>query len=291
MGWWTDIAIKHAPSPNHGGAMREHRGCVVHIAAGSYMGTIAWQMNPDSQVSSHFIVSKGGEITQMLDTDTEAWTQREGNGHWLSIENEGYLPSPLTDAQVSANARIFAKSGEVYGHPMVIAYSPEDYGLGHHSMGAETGYDWGHSECPGDSIKAQKPEIVSRAGGDVSASEVWSWDVDPSSGGKYTAAGSLWTTFTRTDYLANTFAPATKNSLASMATDISDIEIALESTRVRLDSMTNSVADLSCTVASQTDQLEDHGRTLGQIKSSLLLVLILVVLIGGGLGAWAVAAG
>src|SRR5215831_4625341 len=85
MGWWTDIAIRHAQSPNSGPAMRSHRGCVVHIAEGSYVGTINWQMNPDNSVSSHFVVSKGGEITQMVDTDVQSWCQIDGNGDWLSI--------------------------------------------------------------------------------------------------------------------------------------------------------------------------------------------------------------
>jgi hypothetical protein len=172
MGWWTDIAIKHPGTPNHGGAMVEQRGLVVHIAEGSYQGTISWIMNPDSSVSSHFVVSKSGEITQMLDTDVVAWTQAEGNGHWLSVENEGYIPNPLTPAQVEANARIFRKGHEVYGYPLVVANSPSDRGLGHHSMGAENGVYWGHSECPGQNIKAQKPDIVAKASGSTSDSEV-----------------------------------------------------------------------------------------------------------------------
>lgn len=208
MGWWTDIAIKHPGTPNHGGSMYQHRGVVIHIAQGSYSGTIAWQMNPDAEVSSHFIVSKGGEITQMLDTDVIAWTQGSGNGYWISVENEGYTPDELTPAQVDANAAIFAKSVQVYGHAMQVTNTPEGYGLGHHSMGAECGYDWGHSECPGGNIKAQKPTIVDIAKeGDVSAKDVWGYDVNNDPKASYSAQGALWVCFQRTDFLANNFAP------------------------------------------------------------------------------------
>lgn len=163
VGRWTDIAQWVGPTVNQGGPMRRHDGVVLHIAEGSYDGTIAWQKNPAADVSSHFIVAKDGRIAQMVDTDTTAWTQRDGNGEWLSIENEGRLPTALTDAQVEANARILAKAHQVYGVPLQVTDTPTKRGLGHHSMGAENGFDWGHPSCPGAAIKAQKAAIVARA--------------------------------------------------------------------------------------------------------------------------------
>lgn len=144
-------------------AMVEYRGVVEHIAAGTYNGTIAWQLNDSSNISSHFIVSKLGEITQMVDTHDRGWTQGAGNSGWLSIENAAFLPEPLTDAQVTANARILAWAHQTHGIPLQVTNSPSGRGLGHHSMGAENGVNWGHSACPGEAIKAQKPEIVRRA--------------------------------------------------------------------------------------------------------------------------------
>lgn len=143
--------------------MRRWDGVVVHIAAGYYEGTISWQKNPSADVSSHFIVSKSGKIAQMVDTADAAWTQRDGNGEWLSIENEGFLPERLTDAQVVANAKILAKAHQVYGVPLVVTNTPRSRGLGHHSMGPENDINWGHSQCPGPAIKAQKPAIVALA--------------------------------------------------------------------------------------------------------------------------------
>jgi hypothetical protein len=176
MGRWTDIARWIGPSPNRttGGMVADVRGVVVHIASGSFEGTIAWQRNPDAEVSSHFIVSRSGEIVQMVDTSDGSWAQKAGNRTWLSIENEGRTPGDpgykpgqekLTDAQITANARILVKAHQIYGAkvPLQLATAPAGRGLGHHSMGAESGADWGHSACPGTAIKAQKAAILARA--------------------------------------------------------------------------------------------------------------------------------
>lgn len=161
MGWWTDIATRYPENtPNHGGPATEQRGVVVHIAEGTYQGTIDWCMNPESDVSAHFIVANDGRATQMLDTDVTAWTQRDGNGKWVSIENEGTSDYYLTPEQVNKNAQILNRYCETYQIACQQAYSPNDYGLGYHSMGAENGEDWGHSECPGELIKSQLSNVV-----------------------------------------------------------------------------------------------------------------------------------
>lgn len=160
MARWTDLATWRGPSPNAGGRMAEVRGVVVHVADGTYEGTISWQRNAKSEVSSHFVVSHAGRIAQLVDTDITAWTQRAGNGHWLSVENEGYGGQTLTAAQIEANARIFLRAHRAYGVPLQLATKPTGRGLGHHSMG---GTAWGHQMCPGVAIIAQKPAIVARA--------------------------------------------------------------------------------------------------------------------------------
>lgn len=153
--------------------MTEYRGLVMHIAAGYYEGTISWQRNPKSKVSSHFIGGrKPGQLAQIVDTSHVAWTQSDGNGHWLSYEAEGFLPGhplwvpgwhELSAAQIESAARVFARGHREYGYPLQLAGTPAGHGLGYHSMGAENGYDWGHSACPGAAIKAQLPLVVARA--------------------------------------------------------------------------------------------------------------------------------
>lgn len=175
MGIWTDIAEWRGPTINRvTNGMVEWRGLVVHIAEGSYEGTISWQKNPASSVSSHFVVDTDGKLAQVVDTADTAWTQIAGNGHWLSVECAGFTPNPLTDAQLHTIARLLAKCHAVYGVPLQLAINPDGRGLGHHSMGTNggsvptdnwTGPTWGHTDCPGPNIIAQKPTILALAGG------------------------------------------------------------------------------------------------------------------------------
>jgi hypothetical protein len=160
---WTDIATWAGPTPNTSGSIAKHMYVVIHTADGSYDGTIAWQRNPASSISSHFVVAKDGRIAQMLDTNAKPWTQKAGNPYSIAIENEGNENTPLTAAQIEANARILAKAHQVHGVPLQVTAKVGTPGLGHHSMGYESGVDWGHQFCPGGVIKAQKQQIVARA--------------------------------------------------------------------------------------------------------------------------------
>lgn len=109
------------------------------------------------------MIAKDGRIAQMMAVNDTAWTQRLGNGHWDSIECEGHAGEYLTGSQIEGIAQIFAWGHNVRGWPLQVASNPYNRGLGHHSMGAENGIDWGHSQCPGEPIKSQKPAIVARA--------------------------------------------------------------------------------------------------------------------------------
>jgi hypothetical protein len=146
-----------------GGIVRPPNGVVVHIAEGSYQGTIGWQRNPAARVSSYFVVSRAGDIAQMLDLDVMAWTQGAGNPTWIGVENEGFHTQAFTDAQAQANARIFAWVVSLWPGrvPYTVANSPGQHGLGWHGMG---GAAWGnHPDCPGPPNVALLPDIVARA--------------------------------------------------------------------------------------------------------------------------------
>lgn len=175
MGIWRDLAQWVGPTENRGGSMTEWRGVVIHIAEGTYAGTISWQRNPISRISSHFIVAKDGRVAQMVDTDQTAWTQAAGNGRWLSIENEGYSGQALTALQLEANAQLIARGASIYRYPLQLAESPTEKGVGWHGMG---GIAWGnHPNCPGEPIKKQRTDLVMRArqilSGDLSPVNPW----------------------------------------------------------------------------------------------------------------------
>jgi hypothetical protein len=151
------------PDTNWGGSIiRPPAGMVVHIAEGSYQGTIAWQQNPNADVSSYFVTSRAGDIAQMLDLDLMAWTQAAGNPNWIGVENEGFHTDAFTDAQINANARIFAWLRSVWpATPAQVTNSVNVGGLGWHGMG---GVAWGnHPDCPGTPNVALLPTILARA--------------------------------------------------------------------------------------------------------------------------------
>jgi len=125
--------------------MSEYRGLVLHIMQGSYDGSIAWGKNPASDVSFHFAARGDGHLGQLVDTADTAWTQSNGNGHWISVENEGYSGNPLAPGQVEAVAQLYARGVREHGWPLQLADSATDRGLGWHGMG---GTAWGgHPDC------------------------------------------------------------------------------------------------------------------------------------------------
>lgn len=166
-------AIEQYTSPNAGGTMDAHHGTALHIAQGTYRGTISWQMNPNQRyasgesvtTSSTWIVGRStGEWAQMGDSNRIAWCQRGGSRTWNSIELAGYAPNPPTEWQIEACAQLLVWAHRTHGIPVAIADHPDERGLGHHSMDREwLGEEWGHDSCPGSGVVAAKPAIVTRA--------------------------------------------------------------------------------------------------------------------------------
>lgn len=139
------------------------QGLVLHIAqSSSAEGTIGWFNNPAADVSSHFVVAKDGTLYQCVSALDRAWCQMAGNRHWWSVENIGFVPDKLTDAQLATNARILGWLHKQYGTPLQETDDPVNgFGLGWHGMG---GAAWGgHTGCPGANIVHQRPTIVAAA--------------------------------------------------------------------------------------------------------------------------------
>lgn len=167
------LAIEQHNSPNIGGSMTGHKGVVMHIAQGTFRGTISWQMNPDQKysdgtrvtTSSTFIVGKNrGEWAQMVDSSRIAWTQRSGSYDWLSIELAGFAGEQPTAWQIEASAQLLAWAHRTHGIALAVADHEGERGLGHHSMDREwLGVEWGHEACPGSTVINAKAAIVARA--------------------------------------------------------------------------------------------------------------------------------
>ena len=69
---------------------------VLHTIEGSATAAINWFRNAQAKVSSHFVVSNQGNITQMVPIKDIAWTQTYYNDRAISIECEGYASDPNT---------------------------------------------------------------------------------------------------------------------------------------------------------------------------------------------------
>lgn len=82
---------------------------VIHKIEGSYSGCISWFQNCSAQVSAHYVVSKNGDVTQMVKEEDIAWHA----GNWdyneasVGIEHEGYTAKDdVTDAEYRASAEL-----------------------------------------------------------------------------------------------------------------------------------------------------------------------------------------
>lgn len=162
MAQWTDIADWIGPTQNrNAGGMGTVFGVCLHIQQGTEAGSVAWEENPRSEVSSHFLAPKSGRLQQMVDTADKAWAQAAGNDNYLSIECEGLCGQTLTDEQLHSCAAVLAHASTFHGVPLVLANTPGQHGLIYHAAG---GVPWGdHPDCPGSPIIAQRAQIIQLA--------------------------------------------------------------------------------------------------------------------------------
>lgn len=73
---------------------------VCHITEGSYDGAVSWLKNPNAKASAHFVVSRKGEITQLVDIRDTAWA----NGtSYEPLTKEGATASIVKSRKTNAN--------------------------------------------------------------------------------------------------------------------------------------------------------------------------------------------
>jgi hypothetical protein len=83
---------------------------IIHIAQGSYSGTISWFQDPRSNVSAHYVVSRRGRVTQCVHNEDIAW--HAGNWRYnkrsIGIEHAGYAKHRWTDRMYRSSAKLSA---------------------------------------------------------------------------------------------------------------------------------------------------------------------------------------
>ncbi len=145
---------------------------VCHITEGSYEGACSWLKNPNAQASAHFVVSRKGEITQLVDIRDTAWANgtsytpsitekststvvkyrnTNANFYTVSIEHEGVYSSTqgaLTKEQEEATVflikHIDSEIKKIYGENYGLKFDREHI-IGHYQISPAS-----KPHCPGD---------------------------------------------------------------------------------------------------------------------------------------------
>lgn len=141
-------------SPNYtpGRAGRKPIAIVNHITAGLNPGALQWLQNPKARVSVHYLVSKKGEIFQLVKEEDTAWANGAVNQpHWplydgsnpnyytLSIEHEALAGEGLTDRQYQASLWLHQQLINRWGIPIHA-----DFIIGHYRIDSVN-----RKNCPG----------------------------------------------------------------------------------------------------------------------------------------------
>jgi hypothetical protein len=111
---------------------------VVHVTEGSFWGSVRWLKNPRAHASSHYVVSRAGEIVQLVHVSDIAWHA----GNWgtnvrsVGIEHEGftYGPNGFTDKQYRQSAKLTAWLAKRALMPIDRAHI-----IGHHEVPGPNG--------------------------------------------------------------------------------------------------------------------------------------------------------
>jgi N-acetyl-anhydromuramyl-L-alanine amidase AmpD len=126
---------------------------VVHVTEGSYLGSVRWLRNPRSRGSAHYLISRRGEVVQLVSVSDVAWHagNRRTNRRSIGIEHEGRTRrGRFTRAQYEASARLVAYLAHRWGIPLdrrhVIGHnevpSPSGRGRGGAAHHTDPGRHW-----------------------------------------------------------------------------------------------------------------------------------------------------
>ena len=126
---------------------------VIHVTEGGFWGSVSWLRNSRSRGSSHFVVSREGEIVQLVNLADVAWHAGDNwtNWHSIGIEHEGYTKrGGFTEAEYESSARLLAYLSARLGIPLdrrhVIGHNevpdPDGTGRGGFDHHTDPGRHW-----------------------------------------------------------------------------------------------------------------------------------------------------
>ena len=138
--------IQWAGSPNFTAGRNGKKiiAIVNHITAGLMPGTLSWMRNPAAKASAHYLVTKAGEIYQLVREEDTAWHAgivnkpnwplydgSNPNRYTIGIEHECRSGGELTEAQYHATLWLHKQLIQKYGIP-----ANADYIIGHNRIDA-----------------------------------------------------------------------------------------------------------------------------------------------------------
>jgi N-acetyl-anhydromuramyl-L-alanine amidase AmpD len=126
---------------------------VIHVTEGSFWGSVQWLRNRSSYGSSHFVVSRDGEIVQLVNLADVAWHAGNNytNWHSIGIEHAGYTRrGRFSEKEYRASARLLAYLSARLGIPLdrrhVIGHNevpdPDGTGRGGFDHHTDPGRHW-----------------------------------------------------------------------------------------------------------------------------------------------------
>jgi N-acetyl-anhydromuramyl-L-alanine amidase AmpD len=93
---------------------------IIHVCEGTFAGSIAWFGNASRPVltCSHYLISKAGDICQMVRDEARCLHAGDWNSRSIGIEHEGYCAAgDFPEAMLRASAKVTAAMCEKFGIP------------------------------------------------------------------------------------------------------------------------------------------------------------------------------
>ncbi len=103
------------PSTEYSNRNQPVREVIIHTCEGSYSGCVSWLRRSKKSASgkriyssAHYVVSKSGQVAQLVNESKKAWHAKSHNPYAIGIEHEGFAkkPNQYTNSQYEASARL-----------------------------------------------------------------------------------------------------------------------------------------------------------------------------------------
>ncbi|MGH3002896.1 MAG: N-acetylmuramoyl-L-alanine amidase [Gaiellaceae bacterium] len=116
------VLIRHTPNMTDSNrTARTISGIVIHSTEGRFVGSVRFLQRAHTRGSAHFVVSRTGQIVQLVPVTDVAW--HAGNAWWnlhsIGIEHEGWADrGGFTTAEYRASAKLVAYLAHRWGIPL-----------------------------------------------------------------------------------------------------------------------------------------------------------------------------